>query len=46
MPMNVQYEIQQGTVGVSRPKGKLLGTPFLTLVALEIPVIKSHSQTT
>ena len=31
--MNFQYERQQGTVGVSRPKGKLLGVSFLTLDA-------------
>ena len=31
--MNAQYIIQQGTVGVSRPEGKLPGVPFLTLEA-------------
>ena len=31
--MNAQYTIQQGTVGVSIPEGKLLGVPFLTLDA-------------
>ena len=35
------YTIQQGTVGVSRPKGKLLSAPFLTLVVPNVP----HSQT-
>ena len=30
--MNAQNIIQQGTVSVSRPEGKLLGVPFLTLV--------------
>ena len=34
--MSAQYTIQQGTVGVSRPKGKLLGVPFLTLVVPNI----------
>ena len=34
--MNVQFEIQQGTIGVSRPEGKLPGIAFLTLVAPEI----------
>ena len=37
--------LQQGTVGLSRPEGKLQGIPFLTLVAPKIPVNKSHSQT-
>ena len=32
-PMNVHYEIQQGTVGASRPEGRLPGIPFLTLVS-------------
>ena len=43
--MNVHYEIQQGTIGVSRPKGKLLGIHFLTLVA-PIPrqIILTHKQ--
>ena len=31
--MNVHYEIQQGTVGVSRREGKLPSIPFLTFVA-------------
>ena len=39
--MNAQYTIQQGTVGVSRPKGKLPSVPFLTLVVPNDP----HSQT-
>ena len=43
--MNVQYEIQQGIVGVSKPEGKLLDIPFLTLVEPEILVNKSHAQT-
>ena len=38
--MNAQYTIQQGTVGVSRPKGKIPGVPFLTLVVPSVP----HSQ--
>ena len=42
--MNVQYEIQQGTIGISRLEGKLLGIPFLTLVAPN-PIHKPHSQT-
>ena len=43
--MNVQYEIQQGIVGVGRPEGKLPSIPFLVLVVPEIPINKSHSQT-
>ena len=39
--MNAQYTIQQGTVGVSRPEGKLPGVPFLTLVVPNDP----YSQT-
>ena len=39
--MHAQYTIQQGTVGVSRPKGKLPGVPFLTLVVPNDP----HPQT-
>ena len=31
--MNVQYNCTQGTVGVSRPEGKLPGVPFLTIEA-------------
>ena len=30
--MNAQYTIQQGTVGVSTPEGKLPSVPFLILV--------------
>ena len=32
-PVNDQDNCTQGTVGASRPKGKLLGVPFLTLEA-------------
>ena len=39
--MNAQCIIQQGTVGASRPEGKLPGVPFLTLVVPNVP----HSQT-
>ena len=31
--MDAQCILQQGTLGVSRPKGKLPGIPFLTLDA-------------
>ena len=37
--------VQQGTVCVSRPKGKLLGIPFLTLAIPKSLLNKSHSQT-
>ena len=32
-PVNAQCNFTQGTEGVSRPKGKLPGVPFLTLKA-------------
>ena len=35
--MNAQYTIQQGTVGVSRPKGRVPGVPFLTHVVPSDP---------
>ena len=43
--MNAQYIIQQGTVGVSRPEGKLLGVPFLTLEAPSRNLNLTHNQT-
>ena len=39
--MNAQFIIQQGTIGASRPEGKLPGVPLLTLVVPNNP----HSQT-
>ena len=43
--MNVLEYLQQGTIGVSRPEGKLPGIPFLTLVVPKSPSNKPHSQT-
>ena len=40
--MNAQYIIQQGTVGVSRPEGKLPGVPFLTLVVPNVPCSQTN----
>ena len=37
--------LQQGIVGVSRPRGKLPGIPFLTLAIPRSPSNKPHSQT-
>ena len=37
--------VQQGTVGVSRPGGKLPSIPFLTLAIPKSPSNKPHSQT-
>ena len=42
-PVNVQCICTQGTVGVSRPEGKLPGVPFLTLEAPSR--ILPHNQT-
>ena len=42
--MNSQCTIQQGTIGVSRPEGKLPSIPFLTIVVPKIASNKPHSQ--
>ena len=34
--MNAQCNCTQGTVGVSRPEGKLPSVPFLTIEALPV----------
>ena len=43
--MNVLAFLQQGTVSVSRPEGKLLAVPFLTLVVPKVLINKPLSQT-